>query len=250
MELTVQNPVIKNEVGGVRPESLFRIGGIAGVIAALLFLSDIIVMLTGGSIPGSAGDWFSLMQANKGLGLLMLFFSDVVGIAILIPFVYSLYVLLRRSNIIYSALAVILFLVGSASVFSTNSNYMLVYLNDQYAQAATQAVRAQILAASEPLFAGSMWSTGFLMAGLLLEGALVIISILMLRSGLFHKGIAYTGILGHGLDCLHSIILLALIPLLSPAQASSIANPLLIVGGTIQLIWYPLVARRLLQLGK
>jgi hypothetical protein len=227
--------------------SLYRVGGVTALIATALFLSDIIVLITGEPLPNSASDWFMLMQKNKALGILELYFTDLVGLTLLIPSILALYALLRQVNTVYSALATVSAFMGLGGVFATNPNYSLVYLSNQYANAATELQRSQILTAAESVFATGMWGTGYLMAGFLVEGALVIFSVLMLRSGTFGKGIAYLGILAHGLDVLHSITLLVLTPVFNPALASSIGSPLLAIGGTFQLFWYPLVARKLLQ---
>jgi hypothetical protein len=78
----------------------------------------------------------------------------------------------------------------------------------------------------------------------------VIVSIIMLRSRVFSRRIAYLGLVAHGLDVAHSIVLLIMVPLFNAATAVTIGVALLAIGGTLQLIWYPLVGRRLIQLGR
>jgi len=250
MSQPTRNPIAGEETADVQWKGLYRLGGVTALVASVLFFSDIVVLVAGVPMPGSASDLFALMQGNKVAGILELFFTDLVGLVLLIPFIFGLYAVLRRANAGYAALATVVAFVGLGIVFATNSNYSLIYLSDQYAAAKTEMQRSQILAAAESLFATGMWGTGFLMAGLLIEGAMVVFSVLMLRSGIFSKWIAYLGILGHGLDFVHSIALLILIPVVGPALASAVGGPLLAVGGTLQLIWYPLAARRILQLGR
>src|SRR5512137_953859 len=79
-------------------KSLYRVGGVTALIATALFFSDIIVLTTGEAMPGSATDWFMLMQKNKTLGILELYFTDLVGLTLLIPFIFALYALLRQVN--------------------------------------------------------------------------------------------------------------------------------------------------------
>ncbi|MDI7277735.1 MAG: hypothetical protein QME94_17285, partial [Anaerolineae bacterium] len=134
--------------------------------------------------------------------------------------------------------------------FAANANYSLIHLSNQYAAARTEAERSLLLAAGESTLATGMWGTGPLMAGLLLEGALLVISALMWPGRAFSRGIACLGIVAHGLDLAHAIVFLVAIPLLSTEVALAIGTPLLAVGGTLQLVWYPLVGRRLLQLGQ
>ena len=231
-------------------KSLYRIGGAAALIAFALFFSDIIVLTTGGSMPSTASGWFTLMQNNKVAGLLQLFFTDLIGVALIFPIVFALYAALRRTNGVYSAFATGLAVLGIAIVLATNANYSLVYLGNQYAVATTDAQRSLLLAEGESMLA-ILNGTGPIMGGFLLEGALVIISVVMLQGRLrvFSKGIAYLGILAHGLDVVHSIVLLIFLPF-NAGLASAIGIPLLMIGGTLQLIWYPLVGRRLIQLGR
>jgi hypothetical protein len=231
-------------------KSLYKTGGVAALIATGLFLSDIIVLTTGGSMPGSAQDWFTLLQNNKVAGLLQLFFTDLIGVALMAPIIFALYAALRGTNPAYSALATALAFIGIALVFATNTNYSLIYLNNQYVAATTEVHRSQLLAAAEATLAAGMGGTGLLMAGLFLEGALLMISVIMLQGFIFGKRIAYLGILAHGLDLAHTIVFLIFIPVFNTDVALAIGTPLLAIGGTLQLIWYPLVARRLLQLGQ
>ena len=250
MSQLVRNPMTDEETANVQWKDLYRLGGVTALITSVLFFSDIVVLVTGVPMPGSASELFALMQGNRVAGILELFFTDLIGLVLLIPFIFGLYTVLRRANATYAALATVLAFIGIGIVLGTNSNYSLIYLSDQYAAASTEMQRSQILAAAESVFATSMWSTGFLAAGLLVEGAMVVFSVLMLRSGTFSKWIAYVGILGHGLDFVHSVALLVLTLVVSPTLASAVGGPLLAVGGTLQLIWYPLAALRLFQLGK
>jgi len=201
-------------------------------------------------MPSSAQAWFTLFQNNRVAGILQLFFTDLVGVALMAPIILALYATLRQTNAAFSALATALAFIGIALVFATNTNYSLIYLSNQYAAATTEVHRSQLLATAESTLATGMWGTGLLMAGFLLEGALVIISVIMLQGKIFSKGIAYIGILAHGFDLAHSIVFLIFIPIFNTDLASAIGTPLLAIGGTLQLIWYPLVARRLFQLGR
>jgi len=87
-----------------------------------------------------------------------------------------------------------------------------------------------------------MWhSTGAIMGGILLQSAAVVISVVMLRSIIFSKLIAYVGILTYGLDLAHIIIGIFL---------PEVGVILMAIAGPLYLIWFPLVGRRLLQLGR
>ena len=228
---------------------LYRLGGAFALAAAVLFLSDIVVMTAGGLMgPASAGEWFALMQRDRLAGVLDLFFSDLLGLALLIPFAFSLYHILRRANPVCAALAAIAFFVGLGIVFAVNPNYSLLALHERYAAAGSEAERAQILAAADALLTSGMQGTGLFMSGLLIESALLGFSALMLGERAFGKGIGWLGIAAHGLDCLHSLVLLVLLPVLGSEPAWTIGGLLLAVGGTFQLVWYPWGAFRLFRL--
>ncbi|HSD85171.1 MAG TPA: DUF4386 family protein [Anaerolineae bacterium] len=232
-----------------RWKSLYKIGGVAALIATVLFVGDIVVLITGNAMLSSANSWLGLMQTDRVAGLLQLFFTDLVGVALLYPIFFALYAALRRTNEVYVVFATGFAFVGIAIVLATNINYSLLYFNDQYASAATAAQRSQIVTAGES-FVALLNGTGPLMGGLFIEGAFVIVSLIMLRSGVFSKRIAYLGLVAHGLDVVHSLGVLVLAPFFGMALASTIGALLLAIGGTLQLIWYPLVGRRLIQLGR
>jgi len=63
----------------------------------------------------------------------------------------------------------------------------------------------------------------------------------MLQSKVFSKVIAYVGILTHGLDLAHILI---------GFFAPGVGVILMAIAGPLYLIWFPLVGRRLFQLGQ
>ncbi len=229
--------------------SIYKLGAVGALIAACLFLCDIVVLVGGGAMPASAQAWLGLFAENRAAALLQLFFTDLVGVALMAPLVFSLYVALRRVDPLYPALAAALAFVGIAAVFATNANYSLIALASQYAAATAEARRAQLLAAAESALALGQ-GTGALMANLFLECALLLFSTIMLRSTGFGQGIGYLGILAHGLDLAHAVAFLLVLPIASPDAASALGVPLLAIGGTLQLLWYPWVARKLLQMSR
>jgi hypothetical protein len=231
-------------------KSLYSVAGVAALLASLLFLSDLVVLMTAGEFPASARAWFTLFEDNRVPGLLQLFFSDLIGVALVAPLVLALYAVLRRANAGYAALAVVLAVLGIATLFATNPNYTLIHLSLQIGQAPAPAEADALVAAGEAVFAAGTAGTGPLMAALALEGSLLLLSAIMLRSPAFGKGIAYLGIAAHGLDLARTVVSLLLIPLLGEETALAISTPLLAVGGTLQLIWYPLVGWKLIRLGR
>jgi hypothetical protein len=85
-----------------------------------------------------------------------------------------------------------------------------------------------------------MWhGTGAKIGGLLLQTGALLISVVMLRTSIFNRFTALTGIVTHGLDLLHLIIGFFL-PVLG--------NILMFIAGPLYLLWFPLVGLRLLKL--
>jgi hypothetical protein len=79
------------------------------------------------------------------------------------------------------------------------------------------------------------------MSGIFLQGATTLISFLMLRSRVFSKATAWVGILAHGFDLAH-ILFIVFVPL--------IGQWLMVIAGPLYPVWFFMVGRRLLQLGK
>ena len=135
--------------------------------------------------------------------------------------------------------------VGIAVYFASNQVFSMLTLSDQYAAATTDAQRSMFLAAGQALLAinnpGAIYQgTGIYLSLLLVLLAGLIISIVMLRSGIFGKATAYVGILANTFG-LGYFIALAFAPAML-AIPPSISAP-------FRMIWYILTARRLFQLG-
>ncbi len=230
---------------------VYQIGGTAALIAAVLFLIDLVVLIALRPYPETASGWFSLLQNNRIAGLLSLDILVVAGLVLWYPLGFALYGALRRVNGVYAALAVGLAFAGVAIVIATDKTYAMIYLSEKYAAATADAQRSLLLAAGEATLASANGTgAGANLAGLLAEGAALIISVIMLRSTIFGKVTAYLGIIGHGLDVARIVINLVFVPLAGLAFASGIGGLFLAIGGTFQLIWYALVAWKLFQLGR
>lgn len=76
---------------------LYRAGGVAALITAVLIPLQIIVFIAWPpSLEGSVTDWFRLFQDNWLLGLLSLDLLLLVDYILLVPIVLALYVALRQ----------------------------------------------------------------------------------------------------------------------------------------------------------
>jgi len=236
------------ETRDVEWKLMFKIGGISALVVTAFFLIDMIVLVALSPYPATANGWFVLLQNNRIAGLLSLDIFVLAGFPLCYPLFFALYGALGQVNKVHLTLATVLAFAGLTINISTDKIYSMISLSSQFAAAATDTERSMLLAAGETVLSTSN-GTGANIASFFLEGAALIISIIMLRSKVFGKVTSYTGIIGHGLDLSRIVINLITIPLTSSAFVSTIGFILLAIGGPLQLIWYALTGRRLLQLG-
>ena len=85
-----------------------------------------------------------------------------------------------------------------------------------------------------------MWhGTVAKIGGILIQLGALIISMIMLKSNVFNKLTAYTGIVTHGLDLAHIVIGFFL---------PTVGIILMAIAGPLYLLWFPLIGIRLFKL--
>jgi hypothetical protein len=236
-------------------KSLYRIGAAAALIAVVFFRRNLGAELVGfrgfgiievlATLPSSASDWFALLQGNRLLGLALLNVVDLVNYALVGLIFLALYGALRRASKSAMSIATTTGLVGIGVYFASNQAFSLLSLSDRYAAATTEAQRYAFLAAGEALLAinnpGVLYQgTGSYVSLLFVLLAGLIISIVMLRSGVFSRTTAYAGILANGFG-LSYFVALAFVPTIYAWPT--------ILSAPFRVVWYVLIARKLLQLG-
>jgi uncharacterized membrane protein len=228
-------------------QSLYKIGGMAALIAVLVGLIEItITFLPGGNAsPETIIDWFTLFQNNwflglRNLGLLNIF---LVALGVLISFV--LYGAHRQNNKTYAALALIISILGAAVFYATNRAFSMLDLSNQYAAATTDSQRTVLEAAGQAMLSvGKSHTPGTFLAFFLSEVSGIGMSLVMLRSKIFSKASAYAGMLGFGL-----LLIFEICSSFMPA-VKDVVMIIAMLGGLSSMVWYILVARRLFQLGQ
>lgn len=239
--------LILNQINGVETansswKSLCKIGAAAALMQLACTLTIMIITFTLGQKPGTAEEYFTVFQNDRLTGLLRDDFSSLNIIALYLGTFPGLYAALRRVNGVYAAFATALVFVGVTSCFATHSGFSMLHLSDQYAAATSAAQRSQLLAAGEAIVASDMWnSSGGYMAGILLQGAGVLISVVMLRSKDFSRVTAYAGLLANGFDLAQHIL---------HPFTPSVSSTLLMIAGPFYLLWFPMLGRDLLRLGR
>jgi hypothetical protein len=159
----------------------------------------------------------------------------VIDNVLLIPVMLAVYGLLRRSRPSIMSVAVTLGLISIATYIVMNPAVAMVRLSDQYTAAHTDAQRANAAAAGDAVLAawqGTAFHTGYLLGSI----AGVLIGLVILQSGVFGKPTGYLGIAGNAVG----------LGLYVPAVGLYIS----VFSVLFLEIWYVLVARRLIHLGR
>jgi len=222
---------------------LYRIGGIAPLITAALYLTQLLLIIVSGvAYPTTPESWFALFQRSTFLGLIFLNALDVFSIAILGLMFLALFVALRQNNPSLMLVAAFFVFLGIAVFVSARAEMVTatISLSHQYAAATTEAQRSQLQAAGQAILSitrATPETIGFLFIAF---GSLII-SFVMRHSDAFGRGVAYIGILGFVLTVAND---------LSIVTNSSVAAILLPINGLIWLIWWLLISLKLLRIGR
>jgi len=213
---------------------LLRVGGGAALLSVAIIALAVIVFLAWPP-PTRVEDWFALFQRNGFLGLLDLDLLLVTATVVMVPLYLALYVALRGISHSFMAIALALNLVGAALIVAVNPGAAMLTLSSHYAAATSDAQRSMFLGAGQALLAnwsGTAFDVGYLLGAV---GALITAAV-MLRSAIFSKRIAYTGLAMGALT-------------LVPASAGTVGLLLSLVSLVPTTLWLILIARRLFQLG-
>jgi len=222
--------------------SLYTIGGVTALLQPLTIVAFTVVIATLGPQPDSAEEWFAIQQSSRLEAMLRGDFLPLILIGLYLGTFPALALALRRVSPVYTALAALFTFIGVTICFASESTFSLLRLGDQYAAAASDAQRAQLLAAAEAVIASDMWnSSGAYMSGILLQGAGVMISVIMLRSSDFAAVTAYAGLIANAVDLIQHVV---------HPFAPTMSAALTTVMGPFYLVWFPMLGRDLLRLGR
>ena len=186
-------------------------------------------------------DWFALLDDNAFVGLILLNVVDVINYLLISLMFLALYGALRRANKSAMVIATTCALVGIGIYCASNQAFALLSLSKQYAAATTDAQRSMLLAAGEALLAVNDQGTGIHTSFLLVVVAGLVVSIVMLRGGVFGKATAVVGILANG------IRLCYLVALVLAPSIGWIAIP---IAAPFRVTWYALIGLRLFRIAR
>lgn len=214
---------------------LYRIGGAAALFAAAMIPIQLTVFIIWGQ-PETALGWFTLFEDSKLAGLLAFELLLVISTALGIATTLALYVALRGVNESLMAIALVVGLLEAVAFIMARPAFEMLYLSEGYAASTSDAQRAMFLGAGEAMLA-TFSGTAFHLSINLFSIYFLIVSIVMLRSHIFGRVIAYLGILAALFNWA-----------LYVPQIGIFLSILSIV--PFWAIWLILVARKLLQLAR
>lgn len=221
---------------------LLRTAGLAAYAQLIITLISIVVMTALGPPPAEIEPFLAVFQESPIAGLLRDDFLFLLLVAVYLVTFSGIYYAMRREYPALTTLAVLFTFAAATLSMAAHSGFSLWHLSEQYAQAATEAQKQQILAAAEAVRAMGWWnSTAGFMTGLLLQGSGVMISAGMLKHPGFARLTAFSGLIANGLDLVQHIL---------HFPFPAVAAPLLYVAGPLYLVWYFMLGRDLWRLGR
>ena len=219
---------------------LYQLGGLTCMILIAYSLITILIMIGIGTPPESIEECFSMLNENRLHGLLRLDILTVFVMPLYYLLFYSIYLALKETEKELLSISTIFVFAGLTLFLATPSVFSYLYLSDEYAKATIESDKNQLIAAGEAILASDMWhGTGAKIGGILMQLGALIISMIMLKSNVFNKLTAYTGIVTHGLDLVHIIIGFFL---------PTVGIILMAIAGPLYLLWFPLIGIRLFKL--
>jgi len=223
-------------------KSLHKISGVAALIFLGYSLVAMILLMTVGGQPQTAEEGFKMLHDNKVVGLLRLDALTLLVMPLYYLLFLGLYTALKKTHAAPAVVATALGFAGVTLVLATPSVFSWLTLSDKFAAATSEAQKTLFLAAGEAVLASDTWhGTGALMGGLLLQTGALLISAIMLRSSAFGKLTAWVGVITHGLDLLRMLVGFFF------ATGGII---LMAIAGPLYLLWFPLLARDFIRLGR
>lgn len=235
MNKKVMNQLTDAEAADAAWKPLYRAGA-GAILTVLLFMPIQMVILFVWPPPSTVIGWFALFQYNALVGLLDMDLLLIVDYALLGIVFLALYAALRRASQSLMAIALTLEFVGIATYFASTAAFEMLSLSNRYAAATTDAERFMFLAAGQAMLA-TWQGTAFNVSYILGAVALLIVSVVMLRSNIFSKVTAYVGILAG--------VLMFVPPTIGP-----IGVFFSLVSLVPTAVWLILIGRRLFRLGK
>lgn len=215
---------------------LYWLAGSGALTSAVFIPIQVLVFIVWPPpLKGSATDWFALFRDNRPVGLLDLDLLLIADNVFLVFILLALYVLLRREGESVMAIATTLGFLGIVFFIASNPAFEMLSLSQRYTAATTEAQRSTFLAAGEAMLAtweGTAFQTYYILGSV----AGILLGAVMLRSAIFSNLTGWMAILGNAVG----------LGLYVPIVGVYIS----VFSVVFLEVWYILIARRLLQLGR
>jgi hypothetical protein len=217
--------------------ALYRVGGISALLATLLYIVATVVDFSVPAAPTSGGAaTLEYIAQHRSVYILEQVLWLAPSILLMVLFL-ALYVALKDLNKSYAAIGAVLGIASWALTLvypaTGGGAPALVYLSDQYVSATSDAQRAALVAAAETCIAQNTIPTA---VGILEPIGILIFTLIMLK-GVFHRSVAYLGIVTGALGIFSE----ALRPVLGLGY---------IVYGLLLFVWFIAIGWELYRLGR
>jgi hypothetical protein len=237
-EVTARPPGPKRGADATRSgwTSLFRIGGVAAAaIVALIPLQAAIYILW--PPPTTVLDYFSIFQSNVLLGLLDLDLLLIVDQLLVVAVLLGLFAALRQTDESIMLVGTTFGLIGALLfVVSREATFSMFWLSQHHSVANSETERAALVAAGQTLlttYNGTSFSIGYMLSGL----AMLLVSVVMLRSSVFSRATGWAGVI-------------AGVTGLVPASFGTLGFVLSFISLLPLVVWLALIARRFFELAR
>lgn len=226
---------IGKENAGFAGRGIYMAGGVAAIVFLVYSIATFIQVSVLGGAPATAQECFDMLNNNRIVGLLRLDIPTICMMPLYYVLFFGIYAAFPPAGRRKALLWIVFAFIGITLFLATPSAFSMVALSGKFAAATTDAMRERLLAAGEAVFASDMYhGTGAVMGGILLQGAALAVSVIMLRGSVFGRLAAWVGIAMYGLDLLHIFV-----SFIRPGAAYF----LMMAAGVLYLLWFPLIAR-------
>jgi hypothetical protein len=248
--MVVDEPAETTEAMNAIWKRLHLVGGAAMLGIALIYvLAAVIFMPTmnGEEAPATVIEWFTLFRSEPLTGLFYLGLADIIIVILFVPVALALWSALWSVSKTWTTIAMPLAFIGAAVYLATNTALSMHSLSSDYAAATAGDQQAAILAAGQAIISISRGTGGSVGLSLVWLASLIF-SILMLRSTLFGKVIAWIGIVGF-LLLVPSFLFAGYTYGESAGAGAVLALVTSLGGGLLSFVWFILVGWKLLKSG-
>ena len=243
----MQNQKMKDEHITPGWKNLYLLGGIASLLAGLLFRRNLGVELALFSPVKAAttiSDWFTLLETHRFLGLVYLGIFDIVNYLLVGFMLLALSKILWRFAPGFTIIGLWLGFLGIAIYTSSNTALSLLSLSNQYAIAIGEDHKQLLLSAGHALLSlnpfsslGGYPGSGGYLSLLLVAAAGFVFSLIILKNKVFRPFTAHIGLAANGLDLLYCISFLFV-----PAAFSGRVGVLFLpAAGLFLMIWHIMI---------